>query len=68
MAVYYLIRGNAIISEIDAEDVAVVALPLIGGANKMSLINRAHILYIMNKFNRTAAQIIDDLGLVDERE
>jgi len=68
MAIFYLIRGNEIVAEIDTEDVAVVALPLMGGAQNMSLLYQGHVLAIMNKFNRTAAQIIGDLGLVDMRE
>lgn len=68
MAIYYLIRGNTITAEIDTQDAGVVALPLMAGGQNISLINRAHILAIMNKFNRTAGQIVDDLGLVDERE
>ncbi len=67
MSVYYLIRGNTIEQEIDS-DTAVTALPLLGGAGAISLLNRAHFLAIMNRTGLSAAQIIDYLGLVDERE
>ena len=67
MATYYLIRGNTIEQEIDT-DTAVTALPLLGGAGAVSLLNLAHFLAIMNRTGKSAAEIIDYLGLVDERE
>lgn len=67
MAIFYLIIGNEIRAEIDDENVAVTALPLMGGAQAASLLNRAHVITLMNRFNRTATQIISDLGLVDKR-
>jgi len=67
MAIYYLIRGNTIEQEIDS-DTAVTALPLLGGGNAVSLLNQVHVIAIMNRTGLNAAQIIDYLGLVDERE
>lgn len=67
MTVYYLIQVNRVTHEIDTDGGAVTALPLLAGGQAKSLINRAHILALMSRFNRTAAQIIDDLGLIDER-
>lgn len=67
MAIFFLIRGNRITQEIDSEDIAVTALPLFGGGAAVSLLNKAHVIALMGRFNRTATQVIDDLGLVDER-
>ena len=68
MAVFYLIRGKTIIAEIDTEDIAVIALPLLGGELKMSLLNRSHVLAMMNRLDWTAEEFIENFGLVDERE
>lgn len=68
MTVYFLIVGNKIRQEIDADDDDVVALPLMESGSAMSLINRAHIIALMNRMGWTAAEVIDRLGLVDERE
>ena len=67
MTVYYLIVGNKIKQEIDAGDTDVTVLPILDSARACSLLNRAHIIALMNKYNRTANQIIGDLGLTDER-
>ena len=67
MAVYYLIVGNKIKQEIDTDDEGNIALPLMGGANACSLLNRAHIISLMNRGGLTASQVIDYMGLVDER-
>jgi len=68
MAIYYLIRGNTIEQEIDTEDVAVIALPLVGGGNAVSLLNRAHVIAILDRTGWDVAQFIDYMGLVDARE
>ena len=67
MPVYFWIVGDEIRSEIDSADTDVTALPLLEAGSAMSLINKAHIVALMNRMGWTAAQVIDRLGLVDER-
>lgn len=68
MTIFYLIRGNTIEQEIDTNDTGNIALPLMGGVNACSLLNREHFIEIMSRTGKSAAEIIDYLGLVDERE
>ncbi len=67
MAIYYLIVGNRITQEIDTADVDVTVLPILGSPNVISLLNRAHIVALMNNTGWTVQQTINRLGLVDER-
>lgn len=67
MAVYYLIVGNRITQEINTADVDVTVLPILGGTSVMSLLNRTHIVALMNNTGWTVQQVINRLGLVDER-
>jgi hypothetical protein len=68
MPVYYLIVGNRIKQEIDTADGDVTALPILDSARAVSLLNRQHVIALMNNEGWTAQQVIDKLGLVDERE
>jgi hypothetical protein len=68
MPVYYLIVGNRITQEIDTADTDVVALPILDSARAVSLLNRQHIIALMNNTGWTAQQVIDRLGLIDERD
>jgi hypothetical protein len=67
MPVYYLIVGNRITQEINTADVDVTVLPILGGTNVISLLNRAHIVALMNNTGWTVRQVINRLGLIDER-
>lgn len=66
MSVHYLIRGNQVISEIDSSG-DVVALPLLGGGDVMSLLNQAHAQALMASQAWTAAEALAALGLADLR-
>ena len=67
MAILYLMRGKEIIAEIDTEDRAVVALPLLGGADAFSLVNAETIKDIGLANGKTETQIFSDANLVDAR-
>jgi len=67
MPVYYLIVGNTIKQEIDT-DTGVIALPILEGDRAVSLLNKAHVLALMNNGGWNASQVINKLGLVDLRE
>ena len=58
MTVYYLIVGKAITREINTANTDVTALPLL---------DRVHIIALMNRLELTAAEVIESMGLVDER-
>jgi len=68
MAVFYLIRGNQIIAEIDTEDIAVVALPLLGGEDGFALVPAQFADNIAAANDKTTDQILSEGQLVDERE
>jgi len=68
MPTYFLIVGNKIKQELDTSATDVTALPLMESARTMSLINKQHIIALMNRMEWTAEQVIDRLGLVDERD
>lgn len=65
---YYLIYGNKVKSEIVRSVGDVTALPLMDEERAVSLINANHIKALMNKMDWTPAEVLDNLGLVDERE
>ena len=67
MATYYLIVGDRVQEEITRGQGAVTALPLLDEMRAVSLLNRRHVLALMNRFGLTAAEILAALGLVDER-
>lgn len=66
MATYYLIRGDHLIGTIDSIG-DVIALPLFGGGDPMSLLNEQHALNLMTNLSLTAAQALAALGLSDLR-
>jgi hypothetical protein len=66
MAKFYLIRGNHVLSTIDSIG-DVIALPLFGGGDPMSLLNEQHALNLMANLSLTAAQALAALGLSDLR-
>lgn len=68
MPIYYLIVGDTIKQEIDTADSDVTVLPILDSARAVSLINRQHIVALMANLGMTANQVIDKLGLTDERE
>jgi hypothetical protein len=68
MPTYFLIVGDKIKQELDTSDTDVTALPLMESARAMSLINKQHIIALMNRMEWTAEQVVDRLGLVDERD
>lgn len=64
---YYLIRGNQIISTIDAADTDRIAMPLLGGGDAMSLMNEQHAQNLMTNLGLTASEALDALGVADLR-
>ena len=64
--IYYLIRGNQVIAAIDSTG-SVVALPLLGGGDAMSLMSQLHVQALMDSQGWTAAQALDALNLADLR-
>lgn len=66
MTKYYLIRGSQLIGTIDTIG-DVIALPLFGGGDPMSLLNETHALNLMSNLSLTAAQALAALGLADLR-
>jgi len=67
MAILYLVKGKRLIKEIEVSPGATTALPLFSEKENMCLINQDIMIALANTFDRTAVQIIDDSGLVDER-
>ena len=68
MPVYFLIVGKKITQEIDTAETDVTALPLLESSRAMSLLDRVHIIALMNRMDWTAAEVIENMGLVDERD
>lgn len=66
MSIHYLIRGNQVIGDVDSGG-SVVALPLFGGGDVMSLLNHAHAQALMSSQGWTVAQALEALGLSDLR-
>jgi hypothetical protein len=73
MATLYFFVGNELRSEIDDQDVAVTAVPLMGGTQAASLINRAHLQALVNWYNTefglttNLLQVLGGIGVVDKR-
>lgn len=69
MTTFYLIRGNQIAAELEADptDVIGLSLPLFGGGDAVSLLNQQHAQALMSNLGLTAQQALDALGLVDLR-
>ena len=69
MATFYLIRGNEIVTELEAgpTDVIGLSLPLFGGGDAVSILNQQHAQNLMASQGWTAQQALDALGLVDLR-
>jgi len=65
---YYLIRGDQIISTIDADGGDVVAIPLLGGGDAMSLMSEQRALNLMSNLDLTAAEALAEMGIADLRE
>lgn len=68
MAKLYRIAGDKLIDEIDTAVTDVVALPLLAGKENASLLNEKHARNLMGRFDLTAAQALDALGLTDARQ
>ena len=68
MTRYYLIRGEQIISTIDSDGGDVIALPLLGGGDAMSLLNEQHAHNLMANLGLTAAEALMALGVADLRD
>ena len=68
MAIYYLIRGNQVVTTIDTEVSGLVAFPRFGGGDAMSLINQEHATNLMSNLSLTKQQALDALGLGDITE
>jgi len=68
MTRYYLIRGEQIISTIDSDGGDVIALPLLGGGDAMSLLNEQHAHNLMANLSLTAAEALAALGVADLRD
>jgi hypothetical protein len=66
MTKYYLIRGDHVLSTIDSIG-DVIALPLFGGGDPMSLLNEQHAANLMANLSLTAAQALAAMGLSDLR-
>ena len=66
---FYLIRGNQIVTELEADptDVIGLSLPLFGGGDAVSMLNEQHAQALMASQGWTAQQALDALGLVDLR-
>ena len=68
MTRYYLIRGEQIISTIDSDGGDVIALPLLGGEDAMSLLNEQHAANLMTNLGLTAHGALAALGVADLRD
>lgn len=68
MTRYYLIRGEQIISTIDSDGGAVIALPLLAGGDAMSLLNEGHATNLMSNLGLSAAEALAALGVADLRD
>jgi len=68
MTRYYLIRGEQIISTIDSDGGDVIALPLLGGGDAMSLLNEQHAHNLMTNLDLTAYEALAALGVADLRD
>ena len=67
MTRYYLIRGEQIISTIDSDGGDVIALPLLGGGDAMSLLNEGHAHNLMANLGLSVAEALAALGVADLR-
>ena len=67
MMTYYLIRGDQLISTLDAAAGNVVALPLLGGGDPMSLMNAEHASNLMANLGLGAPEALAALGVADLR-
>jgi len=69
MATFYLIRGNQLVAELEANptDVIGVSLPLFGGGDAVSMLNEQHVQALMAWQGWTPQQALAALGLVDLR-
>ena len=63
MTKYYLISGDNYVGEIDAGQTGLTALPLLNGANAMSLIAETYINRLMTNLSLTPAQVLTAMGL-----
>ena len=68
MPKYYLIRGEQIIGAIDSDGGDVIALPLLGGGDAMSLLNEQHASNLMANLGLTAHEALAALGMADLRD
>jgi len=68
MTRYYLIRGEQIIATIDSDGGDVIALPLLGGGDAMSLLNEQHATNLMTNLSLTAHEALAALGVADLRD
>mgnify|MGYP001068302165 CR=1 FL=1 len=67
--IFYLIRGNQLTAELEADptDVVALSLPLFGGGDAISLLNSQHAQALMSNLGLSASEALDALGLVDLR-
>lgn len=64
---FYLIRGNALVANLDAGASDVIALPLLCGSTALSLLNEQHAQNLMANLDLSAAEALAALGLEDHR-
>ena len=68
MTTYYLIRGDQIISTIEANPGDRVAIPPLGGGDAMSLLNEQHAQNLMANLSLTPTEALAALGIADLRD
>ena len=64
MTKLYLVHGDKIVNVINDGDRTVTALPLLGGADAVSLINEEHLKTLALDANDTVVRAIGKLGLI----
>lgn len=66
MAKYLVIAGNEIVSTIDTVATNVIALPLFGGGDSMSLVNTEHLKLIQSNLTVRPRQAIEAMGFASD--
>ena len=70
--IFRLLSGDRFISEIDTKNIgvgtAVIALPILGGENEVSLISEKHLSAIAANLRVSVAEIVAAMGVTDARE